>query len=167
VIAALDLDAKDRERLNSGRPIRAGQGNVPADEHRDEPHTQRTSVFILDERVAGRGNHRRSSCRVTAAASMSATDATERIFSLCSIGHSPRSFQEKPSHLLGTLARSSVRRSKSTAPGSLFFQIDLIGTFVAREPHRENDGNMPSAASTSAGALSEAQFQCAVIFLRR
>ena len=58
-------------------------------------------------------------------------------------------------------------KRKSTAPGSLFFQIDLIGTFVAREPHRENDGNMPSAASTSAGALSEAQFQCAVIFLRR
>ncbi len=54
-----------------------------------------------------------------------------------------------------------------SGPGSLFFQIDLIGTFVAREPHRENDGNMPSAASTSAGALSEAQFQCAVIFLRR
>src|SRR5258708_5844043 len=32
-----------------------------------------------------------------------------------------------------------------SGPGSLFFQIDLIGTFVAREPHRENDGNMPSA----------------------
>ena len=58
-------------------------------------------------------------------------------------------------------------KRKSTAPGSLFFHVDLIGTFVARKPHRENDGNMPSVASTSAGASSEAQFHCAVVFLRR
>jgi hypothetical protein len=33
-------------------------------------------------------------------------------------------------------------KRKSTAPGSLFFHVDLIGTFVARKPHRQNDGNM-------------------------
>jgi hypothetical protein len=36
------------------------------------------------------GNHRRSSCRVAAVASMSRQGATQRIVSLCSIGHSPR-----------------------------------------------------------------------------
>ena len=36
------------------------------------------------------GNHRRSSCRVAVVASISATGVTQRIVSLCSIGHSPR-----------------------------------------------------------------------------
>jgi hypothetical protein len=49
-------------------------------------------------------------------------------------------------------------KRKSTAPGSLFFHVDLIGTFVARKPHRQNDGNMPSVASTRAGGHRKRNF---------